>query len=62
MSSFRLSVCVVVDGSYLYVIGGVSEIGKFMKIVERFNFINNIWDKCCLIFVRRRYVVGVVIK
>lgn len=61
MSGFRLSVCVVVDGSYLYVVGGRDEEGNFLKIVERFDFRNNIWKELFFIVIKRLFVFGIVI-
>ena len=50
------------DGTYLYAIGGMSDTGKFMNIVERFDPTNNTWDKCCSTLAGRRHAAGAAIK
>lgn len=62
MSSFRLNVCVVVYGNYLYVIGGTSVRFEYLSIVERFDFKRNVWENFFLFFIGRLFVFGIVVK
>lgn len=60
-SYFRLSICVVVDGRYLYVIGGNLNSG-FLDIVERYDLKEKVWYIVVLILEKWISVGGVVVN
>ena len=62
LSSPRRSVCAVADGSYLYVIGGISETDEYLDIVERFDPRNNTWEKLPSTLSKRASAGGTAIK
>lgn len=52
----------MVDGNYLYVIGGCSVGFEYLDIVERFDFSKNMWVMFFLFYVKRLFVSGIVVK